>query len=240
MKAASRRQDRWLRVLGAVTDPRRPVVFGVAFWLLLVTNVVVETLHYGDTRHRFSLWTVLAVSGAQAAAWLVLPWDETARLRRRLGVPAFLVAGLAATWVSDYGVPGWMLLLGLADAVILFRLPRALLYAAAILAFVFLGSLFYPGHHLADALYQTATFAVTNVVRHSGACQVGASLTFAGDQVELVVEDDGTGAWASNGDHGFGLSSLAERVQAVGGRLAAGNRSPAGFVLRVELPAGQP
>lgn len=49
----------------------------------------------------------------------------------------------------------------------------------------------------------------------------------------LVVADDGTGS----GTPGFGLTSLTERAEALGGTLRAGPRAGGGFELRVDLPA---
>jgi two-component system sensor histidine kinase DesK len=73
---------------------------------------------------------------------------------------------------------------------------------------------------------------VTNVLRHgSGTCTIAVSRTSA--EVTLTVTNDvrgDVGAWGS------GLTGLAERLAAAGGRLSAGQRGGA-FVLVGEVPA---
>ena len=82
---------------------------------------------------------------------------------------------------------------------------------------------------------------VTNVVRHSKATSVRITLDATG--IEIV--DDGSGCVRkANGQvatthSGSGLAGLAERADALGGRLLAGpvDGSATGFRLRVEVPA---
>jgi two-component system sensor histidine kinase DesK len=75
--------------------------------------------------------------------------------------------------------------------------------------------------------------ATTNVLRHSGARSVVVDLGTTDDDVGLTVTDDGRGG---TGPRGAGLSGLAERVEAVGGRLAAGPVDGRGFRLAVVVP----
>jgi two-component system sensor histidine kinase DesK len=81
--------------------------------------------------------------------------------------------------------------------------------------------------------------ATTNVLRHSAARTVTVELPAADDGVELTVTDDGRGPGATAA-RGAGLSGLAERVQALGGRLDSGAAPGRGFRLRTWLPAAQP
>jgi two-component system, NarL family, sensor histidine kinase DesK len=81
---------------------------------------------------------------------------------------------------------------------------------------------------------------VTNVVRHSHAKSVRITLDATG--IEIV--DDGSGCVRKPGElapthPGNGLAGLAERADALGGRLLAGpvDGSATGFRLRVEVPA---
>ncbi len=59
-------------------------------------------------------------------------------------------------------------------------------------------------------------------------------------QVELVVQDDGVGPEqaGTDGDGGFGLLGLRERVELLGGRLGFGSGPSGGGRLAVTLPAG--
>jgi two-component system, NarL family, sensor histidine kinase DesK len=75
--------------------------------------------------------------------------------------------------------------------------------------------------------------ATTNVLRHSGARTVTVELDTDDDGVTLTVVDDGQG---TAGSAGAGLSGLAERVSALGGRLTAGPADGAGFRLVAALP----
>ena len=80
--------------------------------------------------------------------------------------------------------------------------------------------------------------ATTNVLRHSGARTVTVAVE-AGPDAVLVVTDDGRG---SDAPPGSGLSGLAERVRAVGGRLACGRVQGGGFrvTATVPVPAHEP
>jgi two-component system sensor histidine kinase DesK len=111
-----------------------------------------------------------------------------------------------------------------------------------------------------DAIFGWAVReASTNVLRHSRARHCSIAVDSGGDEMELVVADDGVGPpttiAATNsptdgtattirgGATGNGLLGLAERVSAAGGTLSAGpatGESPygaEGFVLTVRIPA---
>ncbi|MGY1803884.1 sensor histidine kinase [Blastococcus sp. SYSU D00922] len=79
--------------------------------------------------------------------------------------------------------------------------------------------------------------ATTNVLRHSGAGSVTVELVTGGGGVTLTVSDDGRGGSAPRG---AGLDGLAERVEAVGGRLESGPADGRGFVLTAVVPAQVP
>jgi two-component system sensor histidine kinase DesK len=79
--------------------------------------------------------------------------------------------------------------------------------------------------------------ATTNVLRHSGARSVTVELITEHDGVTLTVTDDGRG---SAGSPGAGLAGLAERVEALGGRLDAGPAGNSGFRLTAVVPLTAP
>ncbi|HEU5418661.1 MAG TPA: sensor histidine kinase [Streptosporangiaceae bacterium] len=94
-----------------------------------------------------------------------------------------------------------------------------------------------------SVLAWTIREGVTNVVRHSSATSV--VITVAVRATATVIEvtnngvDSGTGpAPAGPGRCGSGLAGLGERVQALGGSLAAGPGGTGEFRLRVSIPAG--
>ncbi|MBA8928419.1 signal transduction histidine kinase [Kutzneria viridogrisea] len=88
-------------------------------------------------------------------------------------------------------------------------------------------------------LYRVLQEGLTNVLRHAGASRAEAVLHFTEDRVSLAVSDDGGGTGPGDCERGFGLSSLAERAESLGGGLVAHNADRGGFLLRVELPVAR-
>lgn len=86
-------------------------------------------------------------------------------------------------------------------------------------------------------LYRAMQEGLTNVLKHSGGRRVLVSLAFSVEGARLVVVDDGAGVPEGEVEEGFGLSALAERVEALGGTLDTGNAPEGGFVLEAMLPA---
>ena len=82
-------------------------------------------------------------------------------------------------------------------------------------------------------LYRVLQEGLTNVLRHSDATSVRVRLTFDDAFVTLAIRDDGQG---TESVPGFGLISLTERTEALGGRLHARNADGGGFELSAELP----
>jgi two-component system sensor histidine kinase DesK len=86
---------------------------------------------------------------------------------------------------------------------------------------------------------------VTNVVRHSSATRVTITVAVRATTTVVELTDNGTAgspappAPAGSVRCGSGLAGLGERVQALGGSLAAGRDPAGGFRLRVSIPAGQ-
>ncbi|GAA2757754.1 GAF domain-containing protein [Actinopolymorpha rutila] len=83
--------------------------------------------------------------------------------------------------------------------------------------------------HVEIALYRIAQEAFQNVVKHAGASNVRLSLRRSGPEVSLEVSDDGRGfelladdppaATVGPDGGGYGLGSMAERAELIGGRL---------------------
>jgi signal transduction histidine kinase len=99
--------------------------------------------------------------------------------------------------------------------------------------------------------YRIVQEALTNVLRHAQATSAAICVRYQGDALEVEVDDDGRGgqpAAASRasgggvpagGHPGHGLTVMAERAAAVGGRLEAGPRPTGGFRVHARLPLGQ-
>jgi signal transduction histidine kinase len=84
------------------------------------------------------------------------------------------------------------------------------------------------------AVYFVCSEALTNVAKHGSASRVQIDVKLAGDRIAVTIVDDGIGG--ADPGRGSGLRGLADRVEALGGRLRI--ESPAGRGTRVvaEIP----
>jgi signal transduction histidine kinase len=86
--------------------------------------------------------------------------------------------------------------------------------------------------------------ALTNVRKHAWANRTALTLSYMHDHVALDTRDDGTGfdpskigdATGSSHAGGFGLGTMRERVERLGGTLSIESASGEGTTLVVELP----
>jgi len=89
-----------------------------------------------------------------------------------------------------------------------------------------------------EALLRVVREAVTNASRHGGAANVRVQLS-NGDALRLIVSDDGSGfdtaAVERESDH-LGLTTMAERVHALGGELRISSTPMAGTKIEAVLP----
>ena len=86
------------------------------------------------------------------------------------------------------------------------------------------------------AAYFVASEALANAAKHSHASEVRLSASHKDGVLALEVADDGIGGAAAGG--GSGLRGLADRVEALGGRLTVSSPPGRGTVLRAEIPCG--
>jgi signal transduction histidine kinase len=97
-----------------------------------------------------------------------------------------------------------------------------------------------PDERLAEPLEAAVYFVVaeslTNAVKHADASELRVSM--AAEHGELLVEiaDDGRGGADPRAGDGTGLRGLADRVEALGGRLALESPVGAGTIVRAVLP----
>jgi signal transduction histidine kinase len=87
---------------------------------------------------------------------------------------------------------------------------------------------------VAAAAYFTACEAVTNAVKHAGAKHVAIRAELRDGVLTLEVTDDGDGGAAPR--PGGGLQGLADRVDALGGRVDVTSTTGIGTVVRAVLP----
>jgi|SRR5690625_1135491 len=91
-------------------------------------------------------------------------------------------------------------------------------------------------HDTGLLMVRFAQESLTNVVRHSGANTARLTARVNGDGVEIVVADDGCGGEPVSG---YGIPSLTERAQALGGSVTTSPHGgiDGGFRLALQVPA---
>jgi signal transduction histidine kinase len=91
------------------------------------------------------------------------------------------------------------------------------------------------------AVYRVTQEALTNVVKHARAERVEVSMTYARDEVRLLIEDFGdqdaaeAGVAGTVAGAGYGLTGMRERAELLGGTLTAGNTG-CGFRVELRVP----
>ncbi len=94
---------------------------------------------------------------------------------------------------------------------------------------------------LENTLYRIAQEALTNVTKHSQAKSVRITVEPDGDKLRLVIADDGigfdpTGRLEVEGNHGWGLLIMRERVETIGGQFKIESSPNLGARIIVEVP----
>ncbi|MFC9658835.1 sensor histidine kinase [Nocardia sp. NPDC127606] len=86
-----------------------------------------------------------------------------------------------------------------------------------------------------SACYFTASEAITNAIKHSGATAIEVGVQRAGPTVRLWVHDDGQGGADPTG---HGLTGIATRVTALDGTMAVDSPLGGPTIITVEVPCG--
>jgi two-component system NarL family sensor kinase len=96
--------------------------------------------------------------------------------------------------------------------------------------------------HIELAMYRIAQECLQNVVKHAGATTAGLTFAVDGATARLEIVDDGVGfdtfehPLGSDEMGGYGLLSMAERAEIVGGRLNIRSRPGAGTAVTATIP----
>jgi two-component system, NarL family, sensor kinase len=96
--------------------------------------------------------------------------------------------------------------------------------------------------HIELALYRIAQECLQNVVKHAGASTARLTFTLDDDTARLEIVDDGVGfdtfehPLGSDEMGGYGLLSMAERAEIVGGRLNIRSRPGSGTAVTAAIP----
>jgi signal transduction histidine kinase len=91
---------------------------------------------------------------------------------------------------------------------------------------------------IAIALYRIVQEAMTNIAKHSQATQVKLNLSETPTELELLVEDNGQGFDPTQNTTGFGLQSMRERTEALGGLFYLNSHPGKGCRLHLNIPQG--
>lgn len=92
-----------------------------------------------------------------------------------------------------------------------------------------------PDHAAETAAYFVASEAVTNVVKHADARRIDILSKVEGNRLVIAITDDGSGG---ANPHGPGLSGIASRVRARGGRLLVDSPEGGPTTIEAEIPCG--
>jgi signal transduction histidine kinase len=84
------------------------------------------------------------------------------------------------------------------------------------------------------AIYYVVAETLTNAAKHAGASRADVELSTTGNTVTVEIRDNGTGG--ANVADGSGIRGLADRVEALGGRLELQSPVRAGTVVKAQLP----
>ncbi len=93
-----------------------------------------------------------------------------------------------------------------------------------------------------QCIYRVAQEAIENVVRHASAQHLCVRLSVNNGDIELVVQDDGTG-FNTTGEHHaghFGLAGMKERAELVGGTLTIASQPNAGTTVSLVIKGYSP
>jgi signal transduction histidine kinase len=85
--------------------------------------------------------------------------------------------------------------------------------------------------------YRVVRESLTNVVRHAGPARAAVRITERDGELLVRIADDGRIGTAT-GAPGRGLTGMRRRVEAAGGRFAAGPGADGGFLVTAALPLG--
>ena len=86
------------------------------------------------------------------------------------------------------------------------------------------------------AAYYVVTESLTNVAKHAHAANVEVTVGRVDGGISVEIVDDGVGG--ADSEQGSGLRGLADRVEALGGRLRVWTPRGGGTRVRAEIPCG--
>ena len=91
-------------------------------------------------------------------------------------------------------------------------------------------------NELETALYRTTQEALTNATKHGQATRAVVEISEQGEEVKLLVRDNGSGFDPGDPVEGFGLLGMQERVSLLGGELHIDSAPQRGTTVRARIP----
>ncbi|MDP9344221.1 MAG: hypothetical protein M3P44_00585 [Actinomycetota bacterium] len=91
-----------------------------------------------------------------------------------------------------------------------------------------------PSASIEIGVYYVVSEALTNSAKHSQASSISVTVGSDGERLRATIADDGVGGAAPG--LGSGLIGLADRVDALGGRLDLNSHPGRGTTISIELP----
>jgi signal transduction histidine kinase len=95
-----------------------------------------------------------------------------------------------------------------------------------------------PPRPIETAVYYVVSEALTNAAKHSGAGSLAVAVSSRDGLVHATIADDGEGGAAAAA--GSGITGLADRVEALGGRFTLDSPRGRGTTIAIELPIAAP
>jgi NarL family two-component system sensor histidine kinase LiaS len=87
-----------------------------------------------------------------------------------------------------------------------------------------------------QAVFRIVQEALANVARHSNASRVEIDLAYTKENVSCTIHDNGGGFDPGKSDKGFGLRSMGERIDTLGGILAIESNQSKGTSISITIP----
>jgi PAS domain S-box-containing protein len=101
-----------------------------------------------------------------------------------------------------------------------------------------------PPAQIETVLFRVAQEALTNIARHAGANQIRVTVDTAAQAARLTIEDDGRGfeprAVVSDAQHGWGLRTMRERIEGIGGKFRVDSSPGRGTRIIAEIALASP
>jgi len=79
--------------------------------------------------------------------------------------------------------------------------------------------------------------SITNALKHGKASGIEIAIMEQQDTIHMTVKDNGRGS--ASVSYGFGLKSMEERIEAIGGQLSVLSEPNNGFTLQVRMPVAR-